>query len=147
MSRELGQFDQTDIISHLHMPFKEMCVWTSLYVHKEQCVCVPRLHACGLCPVILGSGRWHFSPAPRPFSNPCWAGGLLASLDLCFCSPCLSPARLVSGLLTVLCSWLFANLFGYLLEYNKWERWRWLGIIILWWVNGALQQAQSDYKH
>lgn len=146
MSRKLGQFDQTDIISHLHMSFKEMCVWTSLYAHKEQCVCPQTACtwslSCHPC-------QWEVTlqPCSQTFLKPLLGRRPLASLDLCFCSPCLSPAWLVSGLLTVLCSWLFANLFGYLLEYNKWERWRWLGIIILWWVNGALQQAQSHYKH
>lgn len=82
-----------------------------------RCVHVPRLHAHGPCPVILNSGRWHFSSAPTSFLNLLWAVGLLAPLDLCFCSLCLSPSQLpVSCFLLVLCNWLFANLFGYLLN-------------------------------
>lgn len=98
-----------------------------------------------------------------------WAGArLLSSLALGGDTPALLPdlpqpslCRRTSGssgslpltqlpfssFLIVLCNYLSPNSFGYLLKYVKWEIWRWLGIIILWWVNKALQHELSDYKH
>lgn len=141
---------------------KTLCAenWASLTRLASPHICISTVWRCpqaeqGVCPSLSGhnspvplhSGRWPFSPAPRPFPalpehEDIW------QLWICLCSPCLPPTQLSdSSLLIVLCNCLSLNFFGYLLDYVKWEIWRSLGIIILWWVNRALQQELSDYKH
>lgn len=111
---------------------------------RTPCVCVP----VWTNTTLLSSLAWEVTlqPCSQTFPNPPRAGGHLAPLGLSLLSlPATNSAACLQ--LIVLCNCVFPNSFGYLLEYVKWEIWRWLGIITLWWVNRALQHELSDYKH